>query len=164
MPSSNLPCVGCTCWSQLSLPCCCPPDCRNLSPTSHLQPLALVSDAGVPAISDPGAVLVAAAAAAGHRVIPIPGACAAVAALCASGLPTQGFQFGGFLPDKRAARKAAIARVSAMWDRRGLCQDGVWIRKAFKGVEYMVCHLEVSAQLEVHVERVQAVPSVQMLD
>lgn len=64
------------------------------------QALALVSDAGTPAISDPGAALVAAAAAAGVRIIPVPGCCALVAALVAAGLPTDSFLFCGFLPPK----------------------------------------------------------------
>ena len=58
--------------------------------------LALVSDAGTPGISDPGQELVALAAEAGYRIEPIPGACALVAALVASGLPTNGFRFVGF--------------------------------------------------------------------
>jgi len=58
--------------------------------------LALVSDAGTPGISDPGQELVALAVQGGHRVEPIPGACALVVALVASGLPTTGFRFVGF--------------------------------------------------------------------
>jgi len=60
--------------------------------------VALVSDAGTPAISDPGAELVAAARAAGHRVSPIPGASAVVSSLSASGLRSRTFRFAGFLP------------------------------------------------------------------
>jgi 16S rRNA (cytidine1402-2'-O)-methyltransferase len=66
--------------------------------------VALVSDAGTPAVSDPGALLVEAVRAAGYRVIPIPGASAALAALSASGLPAPHFLFYGFLPNKSAAR------------------------------------------------------------
>jgi 16S rRNA (cytidine1402-2'-O)-methyltransferase len=68
------------------------------------QSVAFVSDAGTPAVSDPGALLVQAVLAAGLRVIPIPGASAAVAALSASGLPAPHFLFYGFLPNKSAAR------------------------------------------------------------
>lgn len=66
--------------------------------------VALVSDAGTPLISDPGYHLVRAVREAGFRVSPIPGCCAFVAALCASGLPSDRFQFIGFLPAKGAAR------------------------------------------------------------
>jgi 16S rRNA (cytidine1402-2'-O)-methyltransferase len=70
--------------------------------------VALVTDAGTPAVSDPGAVLVEAVRAAGFRVIPIPGASAAVAALSASGLSAPHFLFYGFLPNKSAARRSAL--------------------------------------------------------
>ncbi len=72
------------------------------------QSVALVTDAGTPAVSDPGAVLVEAVRAAGFRVIPIPGASAAVAALSASGLATPHFLFYGFLPNKSGARRTAL--------------------------------------------------------
>jgi 16S rRNA (cytidine1402-2'-O)-methyltransferase len=72
------------------------------------QNVALVTDAGTPAVSDPGAVLVDTVRAAGFRVIPIPGASAAVAALSASGLCTPHFLFYGFLPNKSAARRAVL--------------------------------------------------------
>jgi 16S rRNA (cytidine1402-2'-O)-methyltransferase len=68
------------------------------------QSVAFVSDAGTPAVSDPGALLVQAVLAAGLRVIPVPGASAAVAALSASGLAAPHFLFYGFLPNKSAAR------------------------------------------------------------
>ena len=74
--------------------------------------IALVSDAGTPLVSDPGYRLVAAVAAAGISVVPIPGACAAVAALSVAGLPTDRFVFEGFLPargPKRRARLEALA-------------------------------------------------------
>lgn len=70
--------------------------------------IAFVSDAGTPAVSDPGALLVQAVLAAGLRVIPIPGASAAVAALCASGLNDPHFLFYGFLPNKSAARRTTL--------------------------------------------------------
>jgi 16S rRNA (cytidine1402-2'-O)-methyltransferase len=70
--------------------------------------IALVSDAGTPAISDPGFELVRAAAAAGIEVVSIPGACAAVAALSIGGLPTVRFCFEGFLPARRGARRARL--------------------------------------------------------
>jgi 16S rRNA (cytidine1402-2'-O)-methyltransferase len=72
------------------------------------QSVAFVSDAGTPAISDPGALLVQAVRAAGLRVVPIPGASAAIAALSASGLNDPHFMFYGFLPNKSAARRTAL--------------------------------------------------------
>jgi 16S rRNA (cytidine1402-2'-O)-methyltransferase len=70
--------------------------------------VALVTDAGTPAVSDPGAVLVEMVREAGFRVIPIPGASAAVSALSASGLSAPHFLFYGFLPNKSAARRSAL--------------------------------------------------------
>lgn len=72
------------------------------------QSVAFVSDAGTPAISDPGALLVKAVLEAGLRVIPIPGASAANAALSASGMAEPHFLFYGFLPNKSAARRTAL--------------------------------------------------------
>jgi len=66
--------------------------------------VALVSDAGTPLISDPGYHVVHALRKQGHKVVPVPGACALVAALCASGLPTDQFFFSGFVPAKSKAR------------------------------------------------------------
>jgi len=70
--------------------------------------IALVSDAGTPLVSDPGYKLVSAALAAGVNVAPIPGASAVLAALTLSGLPSDRFSFGGFLPAKSAARKTYL--------------------------------------------------------
>ena len=74
--------------------------------------VALVTDAGTPAVSDPGAVLVEAVRAAGFRVIPVPGASAAVAALSASGLSAPHFLFYGFLPNKSGARRTALQALA----------------------------------------------------
>ena len=68
------------------------------------ESVALITDAGTPAVSDPGALVVEAVRSAGYRVIPIPGANAAVAALSAAGLAAPHFLFYGFLPNKSAAR------------------------------------------------------------
>lgn len=73
--------------------------------------IALVSDAGTPAISDPGYRLVVAAVAAGINVVPLPGAAAFALALSASGLPTDRFAFEGFLPAKSRERRAALQAV-----------------------------------------------------
>jgi 16S rRNA (cytidine1402-2'-O)-methyltransferase len=75
--------------------------------------IAVVSDAGMPGISDPGSWLVSEAIAAGVPVIPIPGANAALSALIASGLPTGEFHFLGFLPEKAGARRTALEALAA---------------------------------------------------
>ncbi len=78
------------------------------------QAVACISDAGTPAVSDPGAVLVAAAAAAGYTVVPVPGASSALAALCAAGdVAGAGFRFAGFLPARGGERRSALAAVLA---------------------------------------------------
>jgi len=74
--------------------------------------IALVSDAGTPLISDPGFKLVQAAQAAGHAVKAVPGASAVLAALTASGLPTDRFFFEGFLPPRESARRSRIDELA----------------------------------------------------
>ncbi|MFN3843608.1 MAG: 16S rRNA (cytidine(1402)-2'-O)-methyltransferase [Rehaibacterium terrae] len=76
------------------------------------EALALVSDAGTPLVSDPGFRLVRAARAAGVAVSPVPGACAAIAALSVAGLPSDRFCFEGFLPARAAARRERLARLA----------------------------------------------------
>jgi 16S rRNA (cytidine1402-2'-O)-methyltransferase len=76
------------------------------------ESVALISDAGTPLISDPGFRLVRAARAAGIRCIPVPGACAAIAALSVAGLPSDRFVFEGFLPSKAAARRARLQELA----------------------------------------------------
>jgi 16S rRNA (cytidine1402-2'-O)-methyltransferase len=73
--------------------------------------VALISDAGTPLISDPGYHLVRQARAAGVRVVPVPGACALIAALSAAGLPSDRFVFEGFLPAKTVGRRARLELV-----------------------------------------------------
>lgn len=74
--------------------------------------IAYISDAGTPAISDPGAVLVAAVAAAGLRVFPVPGVSSTVTALSVAGdVQAQGFEFAGFLPTKTAERRTALSAL-----------------------------------------------------
>ncbi|GAB3348689.1 16S rRNA (cytidine(1402)-2'-O)-methyltransferase [Lysobacter tyrosinilyticus] len=75
------------------------------------ESLALVSDAGTPLVSDPGFRLVSAARAAGVRVSPVPGACAAIAALSVAGLPSDRFVFEGFLPAKASARRERLSKL-----------------------------------------------------
>jgi 16S rRNA (cytidine1402-2'-O)-methyltransferase len=76
--------------------------------------LALVSDAGTPGISDPGSRIVRACVARGLTVEVIPGPCAAIAALCGSGLPTHEFHFVGFLPPKAVARERRLRELAAL--------------------------------------------------
>ncbi len=77
------------------------------------ESVAFVTDAGTPGVSDPGSALVRAAVAANVRVVPIPGASAAIAALAASGLESDaGFRFVGFLPRDGTARARALAKIA----------------------------------------------------
>ncbi len=85
---------------------------RAISDLESGKRIAIISDAGTPLLSDPGFKLVRAAAAAGVPVVPVPGASALLAALTASGLPTDAFFFAGFLPPKRASRRARLAELS----------------------------------------------------
>jgi 16S rRNA (cytidine1402-2'-O)-methyltransferase len=87
---------------------------RLLAALAAGKRVALVSDAGTPGISDPGARACAAVRAAGYRVTPLPGPSALTAALSVAGLPDGPFLFAGFLPAKAAARRAAIEGLRAL--------------------------------------------------
>lgn len=76
--------------------------------------VALVSDAGTPAISDPGYQLVTAAIEHGHQVVPVPGPAAPIAALVASGLPTDAFHFVGYLPRRAARRRKLLSDLASL--------------------------------------------------
>ncbi len=76
------------------------------------ESIAVVSDAGMPGISDPGYRIVEQAIAAGVNVVPLPGPVAIEAALAASGLPTDSFRFGGFLPARRAQRRKTLGALA----------------------------------------------------
>jgi 16S rRNA (cytidine1402-2'-O)-methyltransferase len=76
------------------------------------EDLALVTDAGTPLVSDPGEGVVAAWAAAGGRVVPVPGASAVLAALVASGIPAPRWSFEGFLPRRGRERRERLARIA----------------------------------------------------
>ena len=78
------------------------------------ESIALVSDAGTPLISDPGFRIVKSARDAGIPVVPIPGACAAITALSASGLGTDAFYFGGFLPSKSQQRHRVLEQAGEL--------------------------------------------------
>jgi 16S rRNA (cytidine1402-2'-O)-methyltransferase len=86
---------------------------KLLAALAEGEVVALVSDAGTPLVSDPGFRLVKEALAAGHTVVPVPGASAVLAALVASGLPSDAFLFGGFLPPKAAARRKRLGQYAA---------------------------------------------------
>ena len=77
------------------------------------ESIAVVSDAGMPGISDPGYRIVEQAIAAGVHLVPVPGPVAIETALAASGLPTDSFRFGGFLPARRAQRRKILAALKA---------------------------------------------------
>ncbi len=85
---------------------------RVLRHLSAGDELALVSDAGTPTISDPGAALVATVRGAGHDVIPIPGPSAAATALSVSGLPADRYVFRGFLPARAGERRRALVELA----------------------------------------------------
>ena len=78
--------------------------------------IALVTDAGTPAVSDPGAIVVKIVREAGVKVVPIPGASAVIAALSASGIMQNGFYFHGFLPASGAARRKILEPIKT-WER-----------------------------------------------
>ncbi len=86
---------------------------RILGWLSSGEELALVSDAGTPLVSDPGARLVEAVAGAGHRIVPIPGPSAVLAALVASGIPWERFLFLGFPPRKGRERDEVLERIAS---------------------------------------------------
>src|SRR3989475_9061765 len=99
------------------------------------EKVALVTDAGSPGISDPGERVVKAAIAAGFRVEPVPGACALVAALTASGLPTDGVHFLGFLPHKSGPRREKLEAFNKRCGKPGLYESPDRIQKPIGEVD-----------------------------
>lgn len=93
-----------------------------LAPISDGHDLGLISDAGLPAVADPGAMLVQAAHAMGIRVVPLPGASSLLLAVAASGLNGQSFAFVGYLPVEAAARGARIRELEATSRRHSQTQ------------------------------------------
>ena len=87
---------------------------RILNALRRGKSVALISDAGTPCISDPGFQLVRDAVAGNIAVVPVPGACAAVAALSASGLPTDNFTFAGFPPSRQGKRRTFLSDMCAL--------------------------------------------------
>jgi 16S rRNA (cytidine1402-2'-O)-methyltransferase len=107
------------------------------------EKVALVTDAGTPGISDPGERVVKAAHAAGLRVEAIPGACAAIVALAASGLPTEEFHFAGFLPHKSGQRLRELERLSKLPGTIVLYESPYRIEKLFEELKAVVPEREV---------------------
>lgn len=93
-----------------------------LQPAREGHDLGLISEAGLPAVADPGAQLVAAAHAAGVAVLPLPGASSLLLALAASGLQGQNFAFVGYLPQDASARATRIKELEALSRRQGQTQ------------------------------------------
>jgi 16S rRNA (cytidine1402-2'-O)-methyltransferase len=87
---------------------------RILNALRQGKSVALISDAGTPCISDPGYQLVRDAVAENIPVVPLPGACAAITALSASGLPTDSFTFAGFPPSRQGKRRTFLAGMNAL--------------------------------------------------
>jgi 16S rRNA (cytidine1402-2'-O)-methyltransferase len=96
--------------------------------------VALITDAGMPAISDPGYALVVAAIDAGHAVVPIVGASAVVAAVAASGLPPRRFHFLGFLPRQSGQRRRALVAAAASGDTLVVYESPHRVRAMFEDV------------------------------
>src|SRR5215208_5445583 len=91
-----------------------PTKVRQLVERLAASDVALISDAGMPGLSDPGYPLIRAALDAGHNVVPIPGPSAILAGLVASGLPMHAFTFHGFLPRKSGERRRLLASMQDM--------------------------------------------------
>lgn len=102
------------------------------------ETIALISDAGTPLISDPGFHLVRSVREAGFRVVPIPGACAFIAALSVSGLPTDRFYFEGFLPAKGAGRRKRIESLAAFSSTWGVYESPHRIMELLEDLEMVL--------------------------
>lgn len=118
------------------------------------QSVALVSDAGTPGVSDPGARVVDHVRRAGHRVIPVPGASALTTALSASGLEYEGAVFAGFLPVKGAERRERLAALAAgpwaivLYEAPHRVVDTVRDLHAFLGERDLVIARELTKKFE----------------
>jgi 16S rRNA (cytidine1402-2'-O)-methyltransferase len=112
------------------------------------EKVALVTDAGTPGISDPGQRVVKAAIGAGFRVEAVPGACAAVVALAASGLPTDEFHFAGFLPHKSGQRRKELERLAALPGTIVLYESPYRIEKLMAEIAEIVPRREIAVGRE----------------
>jgi len=125
---------------------------RLLAPALAGNDLGLISEAGLPAVADPGARLVAAAHGAGIRVVALPGASSITLAVAASGLNGQSFAFVGYLPIEAAARAARIRELEAT--SRRLAQTQVMIETPYRNAALLgalVAHLQAPTLLSVSV-------------
>jgi 16S rRNA (cytidine1402-2'-O)-methyltransferase len=128
------------------------PDAAHLQalmlPVAQGRPVGMLSDAGVPAVADPGALLVAAAHRAGIRVVPLVGPSSLLLALMASGLEGQRFAFHGYLPQRAEERAVAIRRLER--DSRAQRQTQLFIETPYRSVamlETLRATLDPSTQL-----------------
>ncbi|HEX7541668.1 MAG TPA: 16S rRNA (cytidine(1402)-2'-O)-methyltransferase [Anaerolineales bacterium] len=110
--------------------------------------VALVSDAGTPAINDPGYELVKAALKAGHSVCPIPGPSAPVAALAASGLPTDSFLYLGYLPRKSSERQALAGQVASLSSTLIFLESPHRLLAALKDLEFSLGDRQIAVARE----------------
>jgi len=125
---------------------------RLLAATLAGDDVGLISEAGLPAVADPGALLVAAAHAAGIRVVALPGASSITLAVAASGLNGQSFAFVGYLPIESEARAARIRELEAT--SRRLAQTQVMIETPYRNAALLgalVAHLQPSTTLSISV-------------
>jgi 16S rRNA (cytidine1402-2'-O)-methyltransferase len=121
-----------------------------LAPAEAGHDIGLLSEAGLPAVADPGAALVAAAHRQGLVVVPLPGASALVLALAASGLEGQSFAFVGYLPQPAPERAERLRALEALSRRQG--QTQLWIETPYRNaamVEAMVTALSPSTRVTV---------------
>jgi 16S rRNA (cytidine1402-2'-O)-methyltransferase len=114
-----------------------------LQPALQGHDLGLISEAGLPAVADPGAALVAAAHAAGVPVMPLAGASSLMLALAASGLDGQSFAFAGYLPQEGAARAARVRELEAL--SRRLRQTQLFIETPYRNAALLATLLQTLA-------------------
>lgn len=113
------------------------------------ETIALVTDAGTPGISDPGERVVRAVLEAGLRVEPIPGPCAVIAALTASGLPTHEFHFVGFLPHKSGQRRSRLEALSTLPGTLALYESPFRIQRLLEELQEIMPHRQVVLAREI---------------
>ena len=127
-----------------------PPEVRaRVIETAQSQPVALVSDAGTPLISDPGYRLVREARAAGVTVTTTPGACAAVSALAIAGLPSDRFLFAGFLPVKDKARRETLEGLAQVGATLVFYETAPRIQRSLRAIAELWPEREVAVAREI---------------